>query len=212
MITFNEIENIKKRFGTTITPFIGRNKDKKVILFQYNNLSGIVTFPEPTTVISDGRWAFGYVDYTMSPNDSGAYFMHNCEKFYGGIEFCRIGNLIKECFESETIKESEELFKKDFKESFDKIDSLKGKYGSSVYNNIAVKVPGYDRQYAWGLLKGFIKVVKKYKLCNFKRVQEKDSFEIIFAASEDNKYFALIISCDNPRYLVSDGFISDYLY
>ena len=139
----------------------------------------------------------------MSPNDSGSYFMHNCESTYGDRVFCLLGELIKEAFASETLKESEELFKKDFKESFDKIESLKGRCGYSYYGNITVKVPGYDKQFDWRLFKGFIKAVKKYKLCNFKRVQKKDSFEVIFATSKDNKYFALIISCDNPRYIVS---------
>lgn len=208
MITLNEIDEIKKRFGSNIKSFIGSKKDKKSIIFQYNSHSGIVTFPESTTVISNGKGAFGYVDNSLSPNDSGAYFIHNCEELYGDRVFCRIGDLIKECFESEIIKESEELFKKDFKDSFDKIESLPGDYGHSYYGSIAVKVPGYDKQFDWKLLKGFVKAVKKYKLCNFKRYSEKDSLEVIFASSDDNKYFALLISCDNPRYIVSDGVVS----
>lgn len=208
MITLNEIDSIKKRFGSYLKPFIGSKKDKKSIIFQYSRFSGFVTFPESTVVLSNGRGAFGYVDNSLSPNDSGAYFMHNCEELYGDRVFCRIGNLIKECFKSETLKESEELFKRDFKESFGKIESLAGSYGYSYYGNIAVKVPGYEKNYDWRLLKGFMKAVKKYKLCNFKRCSEKDSFEVIFASSKDNKYFALIISCNDPRYIVSDGVVS----
>ena len=208
MITFNEIDTIRKRFGSSINVFIDRKKELKPILFQYNRFSGIVTFPESTVVLSNGRGAFGYVDSSMSPNDSGSYFMHNCEPTYGDRVFCRLGELIKEAFESEPLKESEELFKKDFKESFNKIESLKGECGYSYYGNIAIKVPGYNKQFDWRLLKGFMKAVKKYKLCNFKRVQTKDSIEIIFATSKDNKYFALIISCNDPRYIVSDGVVS----
>lgn len=208
MITFNEIDSIKKRFGSSINVFIGRKKESKAILFQYNRFSGIVTFPESTVVLSNGRGAFGYVDNSMSPNDSGAYFMHDCDEMPNSRVYCQIGELIKEAFGSETLKESEELFKKDFKESFNKIESLKGECGYSYYGNIAVKVPGYEKNYDWRLLKGFMKAVKKYKLCNFKRVQKKDSFEVIFASSKDNKYFALIISCNDPRYIVSDGVVS----
>lgn len=208
MITFSEIDAIKKRFGSSINGFIGRKKESKDILFQYNSFSGIVAFPEPVTVLSNGKGAFGYVDNSLSPNDSGAYFMHNCEEMLDSRVYCQIGELIKEAFGSEPLKESEELFKKDFKESFDKIESLAGSYGYSYYGNIAVKVPGYEKNYDWRLLKGFMKAVKKYQLCNFKRVQKEDSFEVIFASSNDNKYFALIISCRDPRYVVSDGVIS----
>lgn len=208
MITFSEVDAIRSRFGSSIKSLIDSRKGLKSILFQYSRFSGIVTFSEPTIVLSNGRGAFGYVDNSLSPNDSGAYFMHNCEPVYGDRVFCQIGELLKEAFESEPLKESEELFKKNFKESFDIIKSLAGNSGYSYYGNIAVKVPGYEKNYDWRLLKGFMKVVKKYKLCNFKRVQKKDSFEVIFATSKDNKYFALIISCDYPRYIVSDGVVS----
>lgn len=207
MVTLTEIDEIKKRFGSSIKVFIGGKKDKKSVIFQYNRSSGFVTFPEPTTVLSNGKGAFGYVDNSLSPNDSGAYFIHNCEELYNDRVFCRIGNLIKECFESETFKESEELFKKGFKESLDKASSLARDKGDCY--GIAVKVPGYNKQFDWRLLKGFVKAVKKYKLCNFKRYQEKDSLEVIFAMSEDRKYFALIISRDNPRYVVLDGVVTD---